>query len=113
MQIPLDSLREVERERGISFDTLLEAIEKALASAYLRMAGADETRGARAVINRDSGEVTVFAQEVEIDPDTEDIEVIKEWEDTPDGRPQTPPKPWLGLTSEELQDLLAYLESLR
>ena len=83
MQIPLDSLREVERERGISFDTLLEAIEKALASAYLRMAGADETRGARAVIDRDSGEVTVFAQEVEIDPDTEDIEVIKEWEDTP------------------------------
>ena len=83
MQIPLDSLREVERERGISFDTLLEAIEKALASAYLRMAGADETRGARAVIDRDSGEVTVFAQEVEIDPDTEEIEVIKEWEDTP------------------------------
>jgi transcription termination/antitermination protein NusA len=83
MQIPLDSLREVERERGISFETLLEAIEKALASAYLRMAGADETRGARAVIDRDSGEVTVFAQEVEIDPDTEDIEVIKEWEDTP------------------------------
>ncbi|MGH2827451.1 MAG: transcription termination/antitermination protein NusA, partial [Actinomycetota bacterium] len=83
MQIPLDSLREVERERGISFETLLEAIEKALASAYLRMAGADETRGARAVIDRDSGEVTVFAQEVEIDPDTEEITVLKEWEDTP------------------------------
>jgi len=83
MQIPLDSLREVERERGISFETLLEAIEKALASAYLRMAGADETRGARAVIDREDGTVTVYAQEVEIDPDTEEIEILKEWEDTP------------------------------
>jgi transcription termination/antitermination protein NusA len=83
MQIPLDSLREVERERGISFDTLLEAIEKALASAYLRMVGADETRGARAVIDREDGNVTVYAQEVEIDPDTEEIEILKEWEDTP------------------------------
>jgi N utilization substance protein A len=83
MQIPLDSLREVERERGISFETLLEAIEKALASAYLRMAGGDETRGARAVIDREDGTVTVYAQEVEIDPDTEEIEILKEWEDTP------------------------------
>jgi transcription termination/antitermination protein NusA len=83
MQIPLESLREVERERGIAFDTLLEAIEKALASAYLRMVGADETRGARAVIDRDDGNVTVYAQEVEIDPDTEEIEIVKEWEDTP------------------------------
>jgi transcription termination/antitermination protein NusA len=83
MQIPLDSLREVERERGISFDTLLEAIEKALASAYLRMAGGDETRGARAVIDREDGTVTVYAQEVEVDPDTEEIEILKEWEDTP------------------------------
>jgi transcription termination/antitermination protein NusA len=83
MQIPLDSLREVERERGISFETLLEAIEKALASAYLRMVGADETRGARAVIDREDGNVTVYAQEVEVDPDTEEIEILKEWEDTP------------------------------
>ena len=32
MKIPMDSLRELERERGIAFDTLVEAIEKALAS---------------------------------------------------------------------------------
>ncbi|MGH2702605.1 MAG: transcription termination factor NusA [Actinomycetota bacterium] len=83
MQIPLESLRELERERGISFDLLLEAIEKALASAYLRVVGGDETRGARAVIDTESGEVTVFAQEVEIDPDTEEPTVLKEWEDTP------------------------------
>jgi transcription termination/antitermination protein NusA len=83
MRIPLDSLRELERERGISFETLVEAIEKALASAYLRTLGLEETRGARAVIERDSGEVTVFAQDVEVDPDTEEVTVLKEWEDTP------------------------------
>ncbi|MGH2729056.1 MAG: transcription termination factor NusA [Actinomycetota bacterium] len=83
MKIPMDSLRELERERGISFDTLVEAIEKALASAYLRMTNADETRQARAVIDRETGDVTVFAQDVEIDEETEEVTVLKEWEDTP------------------------------
>jgi transcription termination/antitermination protein NusA len=83
MKIPMDSLRELERERGISFDTLVEAIERAMASAYLRMTNADETRGARAVIERETGDVTVFAQDVEVDPDTEEVKVLKEWEDTP------------------------------
>lgn len=84
MKIPLDSLRELERERGISFDTLIEAIEKALASAYLKVTNADETRAARAVIDTDSGDVTVYAQEVEVDPETEDVTVLNEWEDTPE-----------------------------
>jgi N utilization substance protein A len=84
MKIPLDSLRDVERERGISYETLLEAMEKALAQAYLRMTNADpETRRARAVIDRQEGDVTVYAQEVEIDPETEEVSVLKEWEDTP------------------------------
>ena len=85
MKIPMDSLRELERERGISFETLVEAIEKALAQAYLRMTGADiEVRGARSVINRESGLVTVYAQDIEIDPETEGVTVLKEWEDTPE-----------------------------
>jgi N utilization substance protein A len=83
MNIPMDSLRELERERGIAFDTLVEAIEKALASAYLRMMNADESRGARATIDQDSGDVTVFAQDVELDPETDEVTVLKEWEDTP------------------------------
>jgi N utilization substance protein A len=83
MNIPMDSLRDLERERGIAFDTLVEAIEKALASAYLRMTVADETRGARAVIDRETGEVTVFAQDIEVDEETEEVTVLKEWEDTP------------------------------
>ncbi|MFN2588584.1 MAG: transcription termination factor NusA [Actinomycetota bacterium] len=83
MQIPMDSLRELERERGIAFDTLVEAIEKALASAYLKVVSADETRGARAVVDPETGQVTVYAQDIEIDPDTEEVTVLKEWEDTP------------------------------
>jgi N utilization substance protein A len=83
MKIPLDSLREVERERGIDFDTLIEAIERALASAYLRVTNADETRSARSVVDRETGDVTVYAQDVEIDLDTEEVTVLKEWEDTP------------------------------
>jgi transcription termination/antitermination protein NusA len=84
MKIPMDSLRELERERGIAFDTLVEAIEKALASAYLRMTNADETRGARAVIDPEGGDVTVYAQDIEVDPETEEVTVLKEWEDTPE-----------------------------
>jgi transcription termination/antitermination protein NusA len=84
MKIPMDSLRELERERGIAFDTLVEAIERALASAYLRMTNADETRGARAVIDPDTGDVTVFAQDIEVDQETEHVTVLNEWEDTPD-----------------------------
>ena len=83
MKIPLDSLKEVERERGISYETLLEAMERALAQAYLRMTNAPENMRARAVIDRHEGDVTVFAQEVEVDPETEDETLLREWEDTP------------------------------
>ncbi len=83
MKIPMDSLRELERERGISFDTLIEAIEKALASAYLKITNADESKGARAVIDPETGDVTVYAQDVEVDPETEEVTVLKEIEDTP------------------------------
>jgi N utilization substance protein A len=85
MKIPMDSLREVERERGIAFERLVEAIERALASAYLRMTNAteDETRSARAEVDRTTGDVTLYAQDVEIDPETENATVLKEWEDTP------------------------------
>ena len=84
MKIPLDSLRELERERGISFETLIEAIERALASAYLRVTNADpEARAARSTIDTETGDVTVYAQDIEIDPETEEVKVLKEWEDTP------------------------------
>jgi N utilization substance protein A len=68
----------------VSFDTLVDAIEKALAQAYLKVTNADlDTRRARAVIDRNTEEVTVFAQDVEVDPDTEEVTILRESEDTP------------------------------
>jgi transcription termination/antitermination protein NusA len=76
MKVEIEALRSIEREKGIAFDTVIEALESALASAYKRSGdGAEE---ARVVIDRDSGEVTVFAQELD-----DDGNVLSEWVDTP------------------------------
>ncbi len=61
MDIDLNALRELEKERDISFDTLIDAIEQALASAYHKTPGAH--RQARAVIDREDGKVTILARE--------------------------------------------------
>ena len=76
MKVEIDALRSIEREKGISFDTVIEALEGALASAYKRsQAQAEE---ARVVIDRDNGEVTVYAQELD-----DDGNVLAEWVDNP------------------------------
>lgn len=80
--IDLDALRLVEREKGISFESVVTALEQALAAAYKRSpnAAAEE---ARVEIDRSTGDVRVFAQEVEEDEETGELKVIKEWEDMP------------------------------
>src|SRR5688572_32680544 len=76
MKVEIEALRSIEREKGIAFDTVIEALESALASAYKRsQAQAEE---ARVVIDRSSGEVTVFAQELD-----DDGNIIAEWVDNP------------------------------
>jgi transcription termination/antitermination protein NusA len=76
MKVEIEALRSIEREKGISFDTVIEALESALASAYKRSdAGAEE---ARVIIDRETGDVTVFAQELD-----DDGNVLSEWVDTP------------------------------
>ncbi|HZB60592.1 MAG TPA: transcription termination factor NusA [Actinomycetota bacterium] len=76
MKIPIDELRFLEREKGIALETVISALESALAAAYKRQPNAPE--GARVVVDRDSGDVTVFAQELD-----DEEQVIREWEDTP------------------------------
>jgi transcription termination/antitermination protein NusA len=80
--IDLDALRLVEREKGISFASVVDALEQALAAAYKRSLEAvgDD---ARVEIDRATGEVRVFAQEVEIEEETEAVTVLREWEATP------------------------------
>jgi N utilization substance protein A len=76
MKIPIDELRYLEREKGIAFETVLSALENALAAAYKRQPNAPDE--ARVVVDRDSGDILVFAQELD-----EDGQVVREWEDTP------------------------------
>jgi N utilization substance protein A len=56
----LDALRDLEREKGIDLDVLLEAIEAALLSAYRRNFGSSQN--ARVHIDRETGDYKVYAQ---------------------------------------------------
>ncbi len=73
----MEALELLERERGVPVDTILDALANALVSAYKRNPGAAEE--ARVTIDPDSGEILVYAQELD-----EDGNVTREWEDTPD-----------------------------
>ncbi len=70
----MEALEMLERERGIPVDTILAALANALVSAYKRTPGAAEE--ARVTIEPDSGEIIVYAQELD-----DDGNVMKEWED--------------------------------
>ena len=78
MDIDLNILRALEREKEISFAVLVEAIEQALHTAYLRTPGAQTQ--ARVELDRKTGHVTVFAAELD-DEGTK----VGEFDDTPDG----------------------------
>ena len=78
MDIDLSILRMLEREKEISFDVLVEAIEQALLTAYHKSPGA-QTR-ARVVLDRKSGHVSVLAAELDAEGN-----LVAEYEDTPEG----------------------------
>lgn len=80
--IDMDALRLVEREKGISFESVVVALEQALAAAYKRSPEAQAPE-ARVEIDRRSGEVAVYAQDVEEIEETGELRVTKEWEATP------------------------------
>lgn len=61
MDIDLAVLRGVERERDISLEVLIPAIEQALLLAYQRTEGA--YRNSRAELDRKTGHVTIWARE--------------------------------------------------
>ena len=65
MDIDMSALRGLVREKEISFDLLVEAIESALLIAYHRTEGA--APHARVEIDRRTGGATVYAQEVDAD----------------------------------------------
>ena len=82
MDIDLSVLRLMEREREIPFQELVEIIEQAILTAYLKHTGAadakEETPAARVHLDRKTGHVSVFV------PATDDDGlVIGEEEDSP------------------------------
>ncbi|MCW2710325.1 MAG: transcription termination factor NusA, partial [Marmoricola sp.] len=76
--IDMSILRMLEREKEISFDVLVEAIEQALLTAYHK--SHDGQENARVALDRKTGHVTVMAQEKD-----ERGNVVAEYEDTPEG----------------------------
>lgn len=77
MKIDIDALRMIEREKSLDFVTVVEALEAALASSYKRSkdATADE---ARVVVDRVTGDITVFAQELD-----DEGNIVSEWQEEP------------------------------
>ncbi len=72
----LEAMQQMARDRGITVDTLFDALANALVAAYKRLPNAAEE--AVVTIDPDAGEFRVFGQELD-----EDGNVVREWDDTP------------------------------
>ncbi|EWC62816.1 Transcription termination protein NusA [Actinokineospora spheciospongiae] len=78
MNVDIAALRAIERDKEIPFETVIEAIETALLTAYKHTEGHQPR--ARIDIDRRTGLVRVLASTL-----GEDGEVAEEWDDTPEG----------------------------
>ena len=56
----MEALAEIEREKGVSMDILIDALEAALISAYKRNFGS--LQNVSVIINRETGEIKVYAR---------------------------------------------------
>ena len=78
MDIDMQALRAIERDKGISLEVLIRALEEALRNAYEKTPQAKA--GARVARDRKTGRVSVLAPERD-----EEGNVVGEFEDTPEG----------------------------
>ncbi|MGW0520478.1 MULTISPECIES: transcription termination factor NusA [unclassified Crossiella] len=78
MNVDIAALRAIERDKDIPFETVLEAIETALLTAYKHTDG--HAPHARVDIDRKTGMVRVLAQDL-----AHDGSIAQEWDDTPEG----------------------------
>jgi transcription termination/antitermination protein NusA len=72
----MEALENIEREKGISVEIMLEALANALVTAYKRMP--DSAEEALVEIDVETGDIKVIAQELD-----EEGNVVREWDDTP------------------------------
>jgi len=78
VNVDIAALRAIERDKDIPFETVIEAIETALLTAYKHTEG--HHPDARVDIDRKTGVVRVLARELDADGN-----VLEEWDDTPEG----------------------------
>jgi transcription termination/antitermination protein NusA len=78
MKIDMAALKGLVREKDISLDLVVQTIESALLTAYRHTEGAQPH--ARVVLDRKAGDAVVLVQEL-----GEDGQVLREWDDTPEG----------------------------
>jgi N utilization substance protein A len=72
----LEALQQMARDKGITVDTLFDALANALVAAYKRLPNAAEE--AVVTIDPDVGEIRVYGQELD-----DEGNVVREWDDTP------------------------------
>src|SRR6266851_9936703 len=73
----MEALENIEREKGISVEIMLEALANALVTAYKRLPNSAEE--ALVEIDAETGDIRVIAQELD-----EEGNVTREWDDTPE-----------------------------
>src|SRR5207302_480854 len=78
VNVDIQALRQIERDKDIPFETVLQAIETALLTAYKHTDG--HQPHARVDIDRKTGIVRVIAYTL-----GENGEIEEEWDDTPEG----------------------------
>lgn len=74
----IDALKEIEKEKGINAEILLEAIEVALLSAYRKNFGT--AQNARIEITRETGKIKVFTKKTLVDK-VEDPRIEISWDE--------------------------------
>ncbi len=103
----LEAIKMIEREKGISSETLILALEDALLAAYKKTPGAVDY--ARVVIDREEGDMRVLQLVLDEDEEPRTLPVVEpEW---PDGGPPedyVPPPPevdWSAYDEDELEEV--------
>jgi N utilization substance protein A len=72
----IEALKEIVKEKGISEDMLFTTIEDALVAAYKKNYTTGNTQNVKVTLNRDNGEIHVYAQKKVAEVPINDVEEI-------------------------------------
>jgi N utilization substance protein A len=98
----VEALRQIEKEKGIAFEALVDALEDALLSAYRKTP--DAVEHAKVEVDTETGDMRVFQL---IFPDHIDVEALKVYEEAPEVVPGVEPREtWrLDLSSVDMSEV--------